>query len=145
VVAQICNPSTGKEEAGDHELQARLGYTVRPCLKNQQSQRCWLTPVIVEGQFGQTVGKARISKITRAKWIGGVAQVLEHLLCKGKTLSSNPSSTKKSKLKKDNLSMHEHVFLSPMSSISVSRSCIFLSLFLMYGTILLFSYRPCSL
>jgi hypothetical protein len=32
-----------------------------------------------------------ISKITRAKWIGGVSQVAECLLCKCKALSSIPS------------------------------------------------------
>jgi hypothetical protein len=31
---------------------------------------------------------------TRAKWTGGVAQAVEHLLCKQEALSSNPSSTK---------------------------------------------------
>jgi hypothetical protein len=30
-----------------------------------------------------------ISKITRAKWTAGVAQAVEHLLCKCKALSSN--------------------------------------------------------
>jgi hypothetical protein len=32
-----------------------------------------------------------ISKITRAKWTGSVAKVVEHLLCKCEALSSNPS------------------------------------------------------
>jgi hypothetical protein len=36
-----------------------------------------------------------ISKITRAKWAGGVGQVVELLLCKCKALSSNPNPTKK--------------------------------------------------
>jgi hypothetical protein len=36
-----------------------------------------------------------ISKITRAKWTGGVAQAIESLLCMHKALSSNPSITKK--------------------------------------------------
>jgi hypothetical protein len=30
-----------------------------------------------------------ISKIIRAKWIGGMVQAVEHLLCKGETLNSN--------------------------------------------------------
>jgi hypothetical protein len=40
-----------------------------------------------------SLGKKRdlISKITRAKWTGGVVQAVEHLLCKPKALSSNPS------------------------------------------------------
>jgi hypothetical protein len=41
-----------------------------------------------------------ILKITRAKWTGGVAQAVEHLLCKCKALSSNLSATKKKKKKK---------------------------------------------
>jgi hypothetical protein len=36
-----------------------------------------------------------ISKITRAKWAGGVAQALEHLLSKWEALSSNPSTLPK--------------------------------------------------
>jgi hypothetical protein len=36
-----------------------------------------------------------ISKITTAKWTGGVTQAVEHLLCKHKGLSLNPSFTKK--------------------------------------------------
>jgi hypothetical protein len=38
-----------------------------------------------------------ISKITRAKWTGGVAQAVEGLLCKHEVLSSNHSSIKKKK------------------------------------------------
>jgi hypothetical protein len=35
-----------------------------------------------------------ISKRTRAKWTGGVAQAVELLLCKGEALSSNPTPAK---------------------------------------------------
>jgi hypothetical protein len=54
----------------------------------------WLTPVILatseaeirriegQGQAWQTVEETPISKITRAEWNGGVAQEVEHLLCK---------------------------------------------------------------
>jgi hypothetical protein len=38
-----------------------------------------------------------ISKITRTKWTEGVAQAVEHLLCKHKALSSNSSPTKEKK------------------------------------------------
>jgi hypothetical protein len=41
-----------------------------------------------------------ISKITRTKWTGGVAKVVEHLLCKHKTLSSKPQSHKQNKIKR---------------------------------------------
>jgi hypothetical protein len=37
--------------------------------------------------------QALISKITRAKWTGGLAQVVEWLLCKYEAPSSNPSYT----------------------------------------------------
>jgi hypothetical protein len=36
-----------------------------------------------------------VSKRTRAKWTGDVAQAVEHLLCKRKALSSNPRLLKK--------------------------------------------------
>jgi hypothetical protein len=36
-----------------------------------------------------------IIKITRPKWTGGVAEVVEHLFCKCEALSSNSSLTKK--------------------------------------------------
>jgi hypothetical protein len=35
-----------------------------------------------------------ISKITRAKWAGSMAQEVECLLCKHETLGSNPSRIK---------------------------------------------------
>jgi hypothetical protein len=39
-----------------------------------------------------------ISKITRAKCTGDVAQALEHLLCKHKALNSNPRPQKKKRI-----------------------------------------------
>jgi hypothetical protein len=39
-------------------------------------------------------------KITRVKWIGSVAWVVENLFCKCKALSWNPISPKKKKKKK---------------------------------------------
>jgi hypothetical protein len=36
-----------------------------------------------------------ISKISRAKWTGDIAQAVECLFCKLKALNSNPNSTKK--------------------------------------------------
>jgi starvation-inducible outer membrane lipoprotein len=43
-----------------------------------------------------------ISKITRAKWTGGVAQEVELLFCKCEALSSNPSPIKKEKKQNNN-------------------------------------------
>jgi hypothetical protein len=37
------------------------------------------------------------SKTIKAKWTGGVAQIVEHLLCKGKALNSNHSPIKTKK------------------------------------------------
>jgi hypothetical protein len=48
---------------------------------------------MVGGQPRQIVHETPISKIMEAKWIGGVAQVGEHLLCKYEALSSNLSMT----------------------------------------------------
>jgi hypothetical protein len=42
-----------------------------------------------------------ISKITRAKRTGGVAQVIECLPCKHKALNSNPVQPKEKKIKKE--------------------------------------------
>jgi hypothetical protein len=42
-----------------------------------------------------------ISKITRAKWTGGVAQAVECMLCKHETLNSSPSPTGKKRKKKE--------------------------------------------
>jgi hypothetical protein len=63
----------------------------------------WLMPEVlaiceaeirrIGGQPMQRVHEA-ISQITRAKQTGGVAQVLEHLLCKHEALSSKPNPTK---------------------------------------------------
>jgi hypothetical protein len=57
----------------------------------------WIRRITVQGQPGKIVQKYPLSKITRAKWTGGVAQAVEHLLCKPATLSSNPSPSKKKK------------------------------------------------
>jgi hypothetical protein len=46
--------------------------------------------ITVQGQPGGI-----IRETSSPKWTGGVAQVVECLLCKPKILSSNPNSTKK--------------------------------------------------
>jgi hypothetical protein len=42
-----------------------------------------------------------VFKITTEKWIESVSQVVEHLLCLCKGLSSNPSHTKKKKKERE--------------------------------------------
>jgi hypothetical protein len=49
----------------------------------------------LEASPGREFEREPISKITRAKWTGGVAQVVERLLCKCEVLSSNSNLTKK--------------------------------------------------
>jgi hypothetical protein len=78
---------------------------IRRTKSSIQAGHQWLTPVIlatweaeirritVQGQSRQIVCKTPISKITRAKWTGGVAQMVERL-CKLKALSSKPIPTK---------------------------------------------------
>jgi hypothetical protein len=47
------------------------------------------------GQPGENSSQDPISKITRAKWTGGVAQVVKHLLCKHEALSHKKKKGKK--------------------------------------------------
>jgi hypothetical protein len=97
----------------------RLGFTnsVREHQKARAFQKVscarhrWLKPTILAtweaeagritilSQPGQIVHETPISKITRAKLTGGVAQEVEWQLCKHKALSSNPSPTKAKKNK----------------------------------------------
>jgi hypothetical protein len=53
----------------------------------------------VQGQHRQTVHKTTLSKIITPKQTGGVAQVVECLLCKFEALSSNSNPTEKEKRK----------------------------------------------
>jgi hypothetical protein len=54
--------------------------------------------ITVQGQPSQVFLNILTSKLTRAKWTGGVTQMIGHLLCKHKALSSNPSHTKQCKI-----------------------------------------------
>jgi hypothetical protein len=68
--------------------------TTKPGISNS----CHLGGWDLEDQGSRPArGNSSISKIPRAKWTGGVVQVLEHLLCKGEALSSNSSIAKKKK------------------------------------------------
>jgi hypothetical protein len=51
--------------------------------------------IAVQGQLRQISPQDLISKITRAKWTGGMDQAVECLLCKYKAPSSNSKSTPK--------------------------------------------------
>jgi hypothetical protein len=52
---------------------------------------------LVRGQPTEAVLRDPISKITRAKWTRGVAQVVEWLFCKHEALGSNLNPMKKKK------------------------------------------------
>jgi hypothetical protein len=69
----------------------------------------------VQEQSRQIVCETPISKITTAKWPGGMVQTVEQPLCRHKALNSNYSPTKKKK--------------SPVGIISVSVSILSLKLF----------------
>jgi hypothetical protein len=56
--------------------------------------------ITIEGQTKQIAHENHISKITKAKWTGSVAQVVEHLLCKCEALNSNHRPTKNPKKQK---------------------------------------------
>jgi hypothetical protein len=51
----------------------------------------------VHSQPWQIIHETSISKITTAKWTGGVAQAVEHLFFMREAPSSNPRPTKKKK------------------------------------------------
>jgi hypothetical protein len=68
--------------------------------------------IAVQDQLKQSVCETPISRITRAKWTGGLAQAVGCLLCKCllfkcKALSSNPSPIKKKKEKKKTKVTHK--------------------------------------
>jgi hypothetical protein len=89
---------------GDRVLLCSPGWS-RTQASLASAGRWRLTPVILasredhgsKGQPGQIISQDLIYKITTAKWTGGVAQVVECLVCKYEVLSSNPSPTKKKK------------------------------------------------
>jgi hypothetical protein len=54
--------------------------------------------IVVQGLPRQIVVRPHLQKITRARWTGGVAQAIEHLLCKCKALISNRSPIQKNKI-----------------------------------------------
>jgi hypothetical protein len=50
---------------------------------------------MVRDQPGEIVCETLSSKITAAKWTGGITEVVEHLPYECKSLSSNPNPTQK--------------------------------------------------
>jgi hypothetical protein len=66
-------------------------WWVMPIIPATQEAEIWR--ITVQGQLWQMILETPISKIIRAKWTGGVAQLVECLLSKCKALNSNPSPT----------------------------------------------------
>jgi hypothetical protein len=56
--------------------------------------------IAVRGQPRQIVHETPSPKTTRAKWTGGVVQMVNNVHYKHEALSSNPTPTKKKKKKK---------------------------------------------
>jgi hypothetical protein len=80
--------------------------------KNKWEAGCWWVTFVILATWKaeirrimvwdlpvETVHKTLISKITKAKWTGSVAQLVECLLCKREALSSKPSLTDNKKSK----------------------------------------------
>jgi hypothetical protein len=66
-----------------------------------EARHLWLTPVTQvtwKAKIGRIMVQQSVRDTTSPKkpeqpWIGGVALAVNHLLCKGKALNSNPSPT----------------------------------------------------
>jgi hypothetical protein len=66
-----------------------------------EARHLWLTPVTQvtwKAKIGRIMVQQSVRDTTSPKkpeqpWIGGVALAVNHLLCKGKALNSNPTST----------------------------------------------------
>jgi hypothetical protein len=72
-----------------------IGQCVSEFLDLKKSEnRAEIGSIKFRSQPGQIV-RGPISKITRAKWTGGMVHVVECLLCKHDVLSSNSSPIKK--------------------------------------------------
>jgi hypothetical protein len=81
---------------------------MKPIKIPRKSQGRWLMPTILTTWDFKIASLAisyrnPISKISRAKWTGGVAQAVEYLFCKHEALGSNPRPTKKCKKDKRRL------------------------------------------
>jgi hypothetical protein len=62
------------------------------------------------------------SNIARAKWTGGVTQVLESLLCKCKTLGSNSSPAKKKERRKEKNPKNQGSYFLSFSNTEITPS-----------------------
>jgi hypothetical protein len=60
-------------------------------------------------QASHTNTQDLIYKISKAKWTGVMAKVVERLLCKHRVLSSNPSTTQKKRRKQTTKMVEQHL------------------------------------
>jgi hypothetical protein len=91
------------------DILSQVEYNFLTILRLNEAECQWPTPIILatwEAEIGRIQGlnsrpaqanssRDPISKITRAKWTAGVAQMVEHLLWNCEALSSNIGPTKK--------------------------------------------------
>jgi hypothetical protein len=116
----VCMGSSGSSGSPEFKTQSHQQTN-----KNQHiAKHVWLTPVtlatwkaeigsiVVWGQPREIVHETPISKITRAKWAGGLAQVVEHLLGKPRVQPISPPHLTNNN-KKKNLPIC--IFLRPLS------------------------------
>jgi hypothetical protein len=72
--------------------------------KNELCARCrWLTPVILatwETEIRRITSRQIVRETLLPKWSGGVAQLVDCLLCKCEARSSNPNTAKEKKRNK---------------------------------------------
>jgi hypothetical protein len=85
---RIQRTTTGSWESGEKLTEPQNGRTDHAPVSQLRSRG---------SQFEAHCSRDPISKITRAKCTGGVAQIVENLLCECEALSSNPSLTKQKK------------------------------------------------
>jgi hypothetical protein len=96
-VAHACNPSTQELKQEDLEFQMGLGYIVRPYLKTHiHTHTHTHTHTHVHHYFNEDTVFSKTPL-----WGWGMTQVIKHLPSKCKTLSSNPSTTKKKEGRKE--------------------------------------------
>jgi hypothetical protein len=91
--------------------------------------------IVVGSQLQQIVREDSISRATRAKWTGGVAQVVDHLICKCKALSSNPSLTKKKKEKEKKKETQQYLYHGEvLLNLLILEYTVFISYFSLLGS-----------
>jgi hypothetical protein len=98
-VTHTCNPSY----SGDGYQKVSESLMAHTC--NLATWEAEIGRISVTGQPKQV--RDPISKITRAKWTGGSAQRIEHLLCKCEAFDFKPQSNPPAKKKRNPISTNK--------------------------------------